>query len=336
MRYTDTRQSTSRISVHTFNSKKSSSKTILVVTGYDYFLQKNDLKRLLAKYAKIILVPRSVEDREFLVDIVAPILSKNHNIHLVTNPTYDRQHQIIYQLSVNHSKIIEINTVFEFCEKYLRKIYVPESIDDAHPDTYSYKPFTWPVKFAKKIIDGFAGCILLPITLPVWGISAAVIKKQSPGSAFYTQTRLGLNAQEFDCVKFRSMRLDAEANGARFASRNDDRIFPYGKFMRITRIDELPQLLNLIKGEISLIGPRPERGVFVESFVEEIPYYQQRLLVKPGISGYAQVMYPYGSGVKDARHKLMYDLYYIKNWSLGLELEIVGRTLVTVLLSKGI
>jgi lipopolysaccharide/colanic/teichoic acid biosynthesis glycosyltransferase len=336
MQYTNTRQSTPRISVHTFNSKKSSSKTILVVTGYDYFLQKYDLKRLLAKYAKIILVPRSVEDREFLVDTVAPILSKNHNIHLVTNPMYDRQHQIIYQLSINHSKIIEINTVYEFCERYLRKIYIPESIGDANPHIETYKPFTWPVKFAKKVIDGFAGFVLLPMTLPVWGVSTLIIKKQSPGSVFYSQTRLGLNAKEFKCIKFRSMRLDAEAGGARFASRNDGRTFPYGKLMRITRIDELPQLLNLVKGEISLIGPRPERGVFVESFVEEIPYYQQRLLVKPGISGYAQVMYPYGSGVKDARHKLMYDLYYIKNWSLGLELEIVWRTLGTVLLSKGI
>jgi len=174
------------------------------------------------------------------------------------------------------------------------------------------------------------------LTLPIWGLSALVIRKQSPGSVFYTQDRLGLNGQKFECIKFRSMRLDAEAEGARFASRNDERIFPFGRVMRITRIDELPQLLNLMKGEISLIGPRPERGVFVETFEEEIPFYNERLLVKPGISGYAQVMYPYGSGVKDARHKLMYDLYYIKNWSLALELQIVRRTLVTVLLSKGI
>jgi len=307
-----------------------------VVTGYDYFLQKYDLKRLLAKYAKIILVPRSVEDRNFLVDTVAPILSKNHSIHLVTNPMYDNQHQIIYQLSINHSKIIEINTVYEFCEKYLKKIYISESIEDANPHIDVFKPFSWSIKLAKKIIDGVAGGILLPLTLPIWGLSALVIRKQSPGSVFYTQDRLGLNGQKFECIKFRSMRLDAEAEGARFASRNDERIFPFGKVMRITRIDELPQLLNLMKGEISLIGPRPERGVFVETFEEEIPFYNERLLVKPGISGYAQVMYPYGSGVKDARHKLMYDLYYIKNWSLALELQIVRRTLVTVLLSKGI
>ena len=336
MQHSNTRHPAPRIFVHTFKSKKSSSKTILVVTGYDYFLQKYDLKRLLAKYAKIILVPRSVEDRNFLVDTVAPILSKNHSIHLVTNPMYDNQHQIIYQLSINHSKIIEINTVYEFCEKYLKKIYISESIEDANPHIDDFKPFSWSIKLAKKIIDGVAGGILLPLTLPIWGLSALVIRKQSPGSVFYTQDRLGLNGQKFECIKFRSMRLDAEAEGARFASRNDERIFPFGRVMRITRIDELPQLLNLMKGEISLIGPRPERGVFVETFAEEIPFYNERLLVKPGISGYAQVMYPYGSGVKDARHKLMYDLYYIKNWSLALELQIVRRTLVTVLLSKGI
>ena len=325
-----------RVSVHTLNSKHNSTDTILVITGYDYFLQKYDLKCLLAKYAKIILVPRSVIDREFLIETVTPILSKNHNIHLVTNPIYDRQHQVIYQLSISHSKIIEINTVYEFCEKYLKKIYIPESIQDVKAYREAEIAFSWSIKLIKKVIDGLAAGVVLPLTLPIWAISALIIKRQSPGTVFYRQSRMGINGKEFYCIKFRSMKLDAEATGAQFAARNDTRVFPFGRFMRVTRIDELPQLLNLIRGEISLIGPRPERAVFIETFVEEIPYYAQRLLVKPGISGYAQVMYPYGTGVKDARHKLMYDLYYIKHWSLKLELKIVYKTFLTILLSKGI
>ena len=131
------------------------------------------------------------------------------------------------------------------------------------------------------------------------------------------------------------MRPDAESNGASFSKKNDSRVFAYGGFMRLTRIDELPQIYNIFRRDISLIGPRPERPVFCESFEEVIPYYNLRHNVKPGITGYAQVMYSYGAGIADARHKLMYDLYYIKNWSLLLELKIILLTIVVILGRKG-
>lgn len=336
MRFTNIHRTIPHISIHTLKSKKTSSSKTLVITGYDYFLQKRDLKFLLAKYAKIILVPKRLIDTESLVEVLLTVFAQNHQIHLVTNPAYDRQYEIIYQLSIKDSKIIEISTVHDFCEKCLKKTYVPETIEESVFGLQKAQPFNWKILLSKKIMDILACCILLPLTLPVWFLVFLVVKFQSPGHVFYKQKRLGHNNIEFECIKFRSMRLDAEANGAKFASRNDDRVFPFGRLMRITRTDELPQLLNLLRGEISLIGPRPERKVFVETFVEEIPYYNQRSVVKPGISGYAQVMYTYGTGVKDARHKLMYDLYYITNWSLTLELTIVWRTLVTVLLSRGI
>jgi lipopolysaccharide/colanic/teichoic acid biosynthesis glycosyltransferase len=133
------------------------------------------------------------------------------------------------------------------------------------------------------------------------------------------------------------MRLDVENDGAKFASKDDPRIFAFGATMRKTRIDEIPQLFNIVKNEMSLIGPRPERRYWIEKdFEQNIPYYSQRHIIKPGITGWAQVMYPYGNGIEDARQKLMYDLYYIKHWSILLELKVIWKTIMVVLGKKGI
>jgi lipopolysaccharide/colanic/teichoic acid biosynthesis glycosyltransferase len=152
----------------------------------------------------------------------------------------------------------------------------------------------------------------------------------------FKQLRIGLNGKDFKCNKFRSMNLDAEKNGAQFACIDDTRVFAFGEFMRKTRIDELPQMLNVFKGEMHLIGPRPERKIWTDKFEEIIPYYNERHLVRPGITGWAQVMYPYGENAEDAKQKLMYDLYYIKHWSLLLELKIVYKTIMVVLGRKGL
>jgi len=152
----------------------------------------------------------------------------------------------------------------------------------------------------------------------------------------FKQLRVGYKNKEFKCIKFRSMRLDAEANGAQFASENDPRVFAWGEFMRKTRIDELPQLLNVLKGEMHFIGPRPERLYWIEQFEKEIAYYNERHLVRPGITGWAQVMYPYGANAEDAKQKLMYDLYYIKHWSILLELKVVWKTILVVVGKKGV
>lgn len=322
--------------VHTITSKTTLNKEVLIITGYDYFLQKRDLKELLQKYAKIILVPRLVSDTYFLGAEVGKFIDNYNKVHLVNNPSYDTHHKVVYNLALAKSKVIRTTVVSEFCEETLKKLYIPELMEDKDSVDYSLTYFKLSTRIVKKAFDWGVGSILLVISSPLWLISTFIIRKQSPGKAFFRQKRVGIRDHEFACIKFRSMRTDAEVNGAQFASKNDDRVFPFGKIMRATRIDELPQLLNIVKGEMSLVGPRPERRIFTDAFEENLPYYRQRHVVKPGISGYAQVMYPYGSGLNDARHKLMYDLYYIKNWSLRLELTIVCRTVMTVLLKRGI
>ncbi|AEI50289.1 sugar transferase [Runella slithyformis] len=324
-----------KASIHSISSKNSSGKEVLIITGYDYFLQKRDLKTILQKYCKLILIPRSV-DIYYLETEVGKLIEQYEHIHMVNNPGYDQQHQIIYRFFALSNKTFRTTVVFDFCESFLKKIYIPESMSDAGEVHFDFKYFGLPIRIIKKSIDLGIGLFLLPPTLPFWAISAMYIRLQSPGKIFFRQKRVGIRNGEFSCIKFRSMHSDAESGGAQFASRNDERIFPFGRLMRATRIDELPQLLNIIKGEMSLVGPRPERRVFVDTFEELIPHYKQRHAVKPGISGYAQVMYPYGAGVTDARHKLMYDLYYIKHWSIGLEIQIIIRTIATVLLKRGL
>jgi exopolysaccharide biosynthesis polyprenyl glycosylphosphotransferase len=173
------------------------------------------------------------------------------------------------------------------------------------------------------------------MTLPVMLVAAIIVRLESPGPIIYSQDRVGENGKEFKVHKFRSMRNDAEKDGAKWAQVNDPRVTKFGNFMRKTRIDELPQLVNVLKGQMSFIGPRPERMVFIKELEKEIPYYNLRHMVKPGLTGWAQVMYPYGASVEDARRKLEYDLYYIKHHSLYLDMMIMFMTFKTVVFGKG-
>jgi exopolysaccharide biosynthesis polyprenyl glycosylphosphotransferase len=186
-------------------------------------------------------------------------------------------------------------------------------------------------RFADLIV---AGMLLVPLS-PLMLLVAFVIKLDSPGSVFYSQLRRGLYGKEFRVYKFRSMYQDAEKWGAQWANKHDLRVTRIGRWLRLLRIDELPQIWNVLCGEMSLIGPRPERPEFDIKLKEVIPYYEVRYLVKPGITGWAQVMYPYGASVEDAYEKLAYDLYYIKNYSLWLDLAIAFKTIRVVLLGKG-
>jgi lipopolysaccharide/colanic/teichoic acid biosynthesis glycosyltransferase len=173
------------------------------------------------------------------------------------------------------------------------------------------------------------------LVAPLMLVTALLIKLDSPGRVFYSQLRSGLYGQPFRVDKFRSMYQDAEQLGAQWASQRDSRITRVGYWLRLMRIDELPQIWNVLCGDMSLIGPRPERPEFDVKLKEAIPYYEVRYLVKPGITGWAQVMYPYGASVEDAYEKLSYDLYYIKNYSLWLDLAITFKTIRVVLLGKG-
>ncbi|RWX47924.1 Sugar transferase involved in LPS biosynthesis (colanic, teichoic acid), partial [Candidatus Electrothrix marina] len=183
------------------------------------------------------------------------------------------------------------------------------------------------------IAAGLLLVIVSPFILPI----ILVIKYVSPGPAFYNQERVGLHGNNFTIYKFRSMNVDAEkATGPVMnSSIDDDRIFPFGAFMRKTRIDELPQLINVLKGDMSFIGPRPERPSFVRQINEKTRFYNERHAVKPGITGWAQVMFRYGSDIGDSIEKLRYDLYYINNMSLVLDLVIVLETIKVVLFRKG-
>ncbi len=189
---------------------------------------------------------------------------------------------------------------------------------------------------AKRLFDIAASLLLLFFTLPVIALFAALVKLDSKGPAFYRQTRVGLYGQNFDLIKLRSMKTDAEADGkAVFAAANDPRITGIGRFIRKLRIDELPQAWSVLKGQMSFVGPRPERPEFVADLEDKLDYYAERHMVKPGITGWAQINYPYGASIEDSRQKLEYDLYYAKNYSPFLDLLILLQTLRVVLWPEG-
>jgi sugar transferase (PEP-CTERM system associated) len=188
----------------------------------------------------------------------------------------------------------------------------------------------------KRVASIVVSIVGLLLSLPLVPFVALAIKLTSPGPLFYKQKRVGRDGSVFDCYKFRTMRADAEADiGPTWATDNDPRITRVGHFLRTARLDEIPQLWNVLKGDMSLVGPRPERPEFVASLNQEIPLYHLRHAIRPGLTGWAQVRYQYGSSVEDAKEKLRYDLFYIKNMSPGLDLLIFLHTIKIILLGRG-
>jgi sugar transferase (PEP-CTERM system associated) len=191
-------------------------------------------------------------------------------------------------------------------------------------------------QFTKRVFDVASSSVLLFLASPIMLLTALAIRLDSPGPVLYRQERVGLSGRSFQCIKFRSMRTDAEKDGvARWASKNDSRITRVGAFIRKTRIDELPQLISVLSGEMSMVGPRPERPSFVSQLREQIPYYDLRHTVKPGLTGWAQVRYAYGASLEDARRKHQFDLYYVKNNSVLLDLQVLIETVSVVLFREG-
>ena len=194
----------------------------------------------------------------------------------------------------------------------------------------------WARSAVKRLFDLVCASALAVLSAPVMLLTALAIKLDSRGPVLYRQERVGLHGRAFQVVKFRSMRTDAEKDGTPiWATKADDRITRVGRFIRVTRIDELPQLYSVLKGDMSLVGPRPERPFFVEQLTSQIPFYAVRHSVKPGVTGWAQVRYQYGSTVEDSLEKLQYDLHYVKNHSLWLDLQILLQTVHVVLTGKG-
>lgn len=185
----------------------------------------------------------------------------------------------------------------------------------------------------KRLVDLVFSTLLLTISIPVILYTMFRIKKESPGPIFFKQFRIGRDGEKFTCYKFRSMHVNSKFNP--YTQENDSRIFPFGNTMRQMRIDELPQLFNVLKGDMHLIGPRPEWDILVKDYEAVIPQYHDRHLVAPGITGLAQVQYPYGRNLKDAKNKLKYDRLYINSWSLLLELKVVWKTIEVILGKRG-
>jgi exopolysaccharide biosynthesis polyprenyl glycosylphosphotransferase len=189
---------------------------------------------------------------------------------------------------------------------------------------------------AKRTVDIGVSLVMLLLLWPLMLLTALLVRLDSPGPILFTQERVGQDGKPFTLMKFRSMRADAEKlSGPVWASEDDPRITRFGRIMRKTRLDELPQLFNVLAGSMSLVGPRPERQHFIDQLSEKIPYFQLRHIVKPGVTGWAQINYPYGNTVEDALHKLQYDLFYIKNYSVLFDLSILAGTVKIVVLRKG-
>jgi sugar transferase (PEP-CTERM system associated) len=220
----------------------------------------------------------------------------------------------------------------------LEKISGKIEVDSLHPSALIYSEgfdLRSGARFIRGLFSRLVALITLLITAPALPIVALAVKLSSPGPIIYRQKRVGRKGEVFQVYKFRTMRQDAEVNGATWATEDDPRVTRVGRFLRKTRLDELPQLWNVLKGEMRFCGPRPERPEFVHLLAEQIPYYHLRHLVAPGITGWAQVSYRYGSSIEDAKEKLQYDLYYVKHASLALDLLIMFETIKTIVLRRG-
>ncbi len=258
-----------------------------------------------------------------------------------------RAHKIVISLSEKRGVLplqdimnckmsgVDVLDAPSFYEEVMGKLF----IEDTRPSWFIFSDgfrITALKKVYKRFFDVLCSVAGLFIASPLMLISGILIKATSPGPVYFRQVRVGEHENNFVLYKFRTMREDAEQeSGAVWATENDSRVTSIGNILRKTRLDEIPQLFNVLKGDMSLIGPRPERPEFVERLKEIIPYYSERHFVKPGITGWAQVKYRYGASVEDAVEKLRYDLYYIKNLSMFLDMLIVLETVKVVLFGKG-
>ena len=239
------------------------------------------------------------------------------------------------KLVFNKIKNLNFLTVNEWCEEFLQRIPLNLITEiDLIRGEYRFLNKKLQIKI-KRLGDILFSLFLLIICSPLILFSSILIKIEDGGDIFYQQTRTGLNGKLIKICKLRSMVIDAEKKGAQWSNRNDKRITKIGRFIRKTRIDELPQLLAVLKGDMSLIGPRPERPEIEKKLRLEIPFYDFRYSVKPGLSGWAQINYPYGASIQDAENKLSYDLYYIKNFSILIDFLILLKTIKLVLNAQG-
>ena len=305
----------------------------MIIIGEKYKFCEVDKEKL--KNHNFTHIKYSNENPKKVIKQIEDALKNNNYQFLILNTKAKLPKELIEYLNKIHLKGIKFITIEEFLEKYLHKLYIPR--DNENVDYLSYlKPYNKFEYFIKRVIDFSIAIPLAILSSPILIYSAYRIKKESPdGPILFKQKRIGKNGKEFVCYKFRSMRTDIDFFD-HYTQENDPRIFPWGKIMRKTRIDEIPQLINVFKGEMHIIGPRAEWNELGKKYEKELPFYTERYLVAPGITGWAQINYPYGKNLEDTYQKLTYDLYYIKNWSIWLEIKTIFKTILVMIGGKGL
>lgn len=264
-----------------------------------------------------------------------PALVERYKVGMIVVCLDDRRAtlpmDLLLDLKVAGVEVIDGHHVFE-------KVTGRLSIDSLRPSALVFSAGfkrRSTASLIKRVVDVIIASLSLLVAAPMFLIVAVLIKLDSPGPVFYRQSRVGFSSRSFMIIKFRSMVHDAETSGPRWAQKNDHRVSRVGRWLRMSRIDEIPQCINVLKGEMSIVGPRPERPVFVEELRKQIPYYDIRHTVKPGITGWAQVMFGYAASQKDSHLKFQYDLYYIKNKSFWLDLKILVKTIRVLARGEG-
>ncbi|WP_169754211.1 sugar transferase [Campylobacter curvus] len=309
----------------------------MLILGNKYVFSERDKKQLSKKFKNFDIILYEKEDPKKIRKYIGKLLKNKKYSHLILNTSAKIDSKIIRYLTLIQFKTrqhnLKIITIEDFLESDLKKCYIPSEQNNLNflAQIHPYNKIEYIIK---RIVD-FIGVILLAIiNLPIKIYVKRKITEQSPGEILFKQPRVGKDIKIFICNKYRTMHLNSDFNP--YTRKNDSRIFEFGNFMRKTRIDEIPQYKNIINGDMHLVGPRAEWDILVRNYEKSIPYYNERHLVAPGITGWAQVNYPYGENEYDARQKLMYDLYYIKHWSLWLEIKIIFKTIIIVITKKGI
>jgi sugar transferase (PEP-CTERM system associated) len=341
-----------RFFIHNTDAFYSSQKILVLGTGVRASVIERRMRRNVdrANFELVGFIPMPGDDSEHgiqnenilnipLDDNFGSYLENNDIAEIIIANDQRRGTLPIKELFNARLKGIKVSDLLDFMERETGQIVV----DLMYPSWVIYSNGFKSQNYFRQTLDIWLNmglAILLSLVLwPIMLITATIIYlddgRRTGASVFYKQQRVGKDGKLFYILKFRSMRPDAEKDGAKWASKDDNRVTAIGAFIRKYRIDELPQLINVLRGDMSFIGPRPERPEFVETLVKEIPYYSQRHNVKPGLAGWAQLNYPYGASVNDSLEKLKFDLYYVKHQSLLLDILILIRTVEVVLFGKG-
>ncbi|MBE2983874.1 sugar transferase [Campylobacter sp. RM9344] len=309
----------------------------MLILGNKYKFDQLDIDRLMFKFQNIDFVKyRDRPSREVRKELESLLEDKPYKYIVINTKASVDPKMIKYltllQFRLQHKRI-KIITIERLLEKYLYKCYIPDDDRDLNflSDIEPYNTIEYAMK---RAIDYFGCIVLFLIHIVIKPYVKKKIAQQSAGALYFRQNRVGLNTKIFECLKFRTMHENSYHNP--YTSKEDDRVFKFGNFMRQTRIDEIPQYKNILCGDMHLIGPRTEWDILVKNYEKEIPYYNERHIVRPGVTGWAQVNYPYGANSYDAKQKLMYDLYYIKHWSLWLEIRTIVKTILVIFGKKGL